>query len=457
MGPLARALAVAILWALCTPARAAPGRIVDFESEGAIRETDSLAVQRHNAAIFNAALARLRPGDTFRVPEGTFHIMGGLFGSRLVRVTLQFDGVLSFSDDIRRWPRGADGRVLPCLCLEDLRHVTLTSATGGGVLDGNGKRWWGVPGLGYLVRGEDRPRLLEIRGASEVLVERLSLVNAPYWTFWAHGVDGLEVRHTQIDARRTEAERHDLLDMTAFNTDGFDVSGARVWIHDCRIWCQDDAIAVKEESRDMVFERLEASGVGLSIGSIGAATVRNITFRDIHMLRPYKGIYLKFREGADGVIADVLFENITIEEPSQWPIWIGPAQQSDSRRLCAPQPCSICWPFVALARCEASMSTFRNVRLSGVAVQRPRLSPGVLLAHAENPAEGIVFHDVVVEDPPAEPWGDDYYYCEGVGRGVATGRTWPVPPCFQDRTRGADGGGEAPGGEAPGGYHGTIK
>ena len=29
-----------------------------------------------------------------------------------------------------------------------------------------------------------------------------------------------------------------VIDMTAFNTDGFDVSGKNVWIHDCQIWNQ---------------------------------------------------------------------------------------------------------------------------------------------------------------------------------------------------------------------------
>ena len=41
----------------------------------------------------------------------------------------------------------------------------------------------------------------------------------------------------------------------------------------------------------------------------------------------------------------------------------------------------------------------------------------------------------MVENPPADgAWGDAFYYCEGVEGGVATGATWPVPPCFDDQT-----------------------
>jgi hypothetical protein len=67
------------------------------------------------------------------------------------------------------------------------------------------------------------------------------------------------------------------------------------------------------------------------------STVRNITFRDSYLYQTFKGIYLKFRhhdnpvwQGQHGHVEDILFENITIEEPIQWGVWIGPAQQADT-------------------------------------------------------------------------------------------------------------------------------
>ena len=51
-------------------------------------------------------------------------------------------------------------------------------------------------------------------------------------------VDGLEVRNCEIEARRSDSDNHNVIDMTAFNTDGFDVTGRNVWIHDCSIWNQ---------------------------------------------------------------------------------------------------------------------------------------------------------------------------------------------------------------------------
>ena len=77
---------------------------------------------------------------------------------------------------------------------------------------------------------------------------------------------------------------------TASWADGLDVSGRNVHIHDCNIFVQDDCIAIKPHSENgssvgaassnILIERVNASGLGLVIGSIGASSVRNVTFRD---------------------------------------------------------------------------------------------------------------------------------------------------------------------------------
>lgn len=257
----------------------------------------------------------------------------------------------------------------------------------------------------------------------------------------------LEIRHSSIDARRMKDDGHNLIDMTAFNTDGFDVTGTNVWIHDCDIWNQDDCIAVKESWRyrdeqgrgvasNMLFERIRASGVGLTIGSIAGSVVQNITFRDCYMHHTYKGIYMKFRDTESaGVIKDVTYENIFIDTPSQWPVWIGPAQQSDSARLCAAHPCSICWPEVPGSECNMPSSvSYENILLKNITILNPTKSPGVIRGNESNPMQKVVFEDVQVINPGSKPWGEDYYDCQGVSGGVAKGSTWPVPPCFEDQT-----------------------
>ena len=88
----------------------------------------------------------------------------------------------------------------------------------------------------------------------------------------------------------------------------------------------------------------------MCVGSIGGGSFNdNITFRDIHMQNTDKGIYMKFRGG--GTVSNVLYENIVIDHSADFPIWIGPAQQSDSDELCAAHPCSLCWPEVPGSQC----------------------------------------------------------------------------------------------------------
>lgn len=339
---------------------------------------------------------------------------------------------------MQAWPRDPSNNVMMCFELIDIKNVTFTSA-GKGTLNGRGPKWWGFPGIGIIVHGDDRPKLFQIQNGEDVLVENLLFLDSPYWTFWAYGMEGLEVRYCDIDVRRDRYDGHDIIDLSAANTDGFDVSGNNIWIHDCSIWNQDDCIACKGGT-NMLFERIIASGLGLTIGSLGSGTTRNITFRDCSMRNTFKGIYMKFNVGAInelGVLADVLYENIRIEQPRQWPIWIGPAQQSvggDAQNICKANPCSLCWPYVPPAECNAPpMGLFANITLRNVTIIDPKTSPGVLLGPDTMPMQNVIFEDVVVDSPGSEPWGDDYYACENV-QGVAIGTTWPVPPCFIDGT-----------------------
>lgn len=77
--------------------------------------------------------------------------------------------------------------------------------------------------------------MIKIDDGKNILMENIHFVRPPYWTT-SMNVDGMEIRHCEIDARRTSFDSHDLVDITAFNTDGFDVSGKNVWIHHCKVW-----------------------------------------------------------------------------------------------------------------------------------------------------------------------------------------------------------------------------
>merc|ERR1719461_1106623 len=336
---------------------------------------------------------------------------------------------------MEKWPRTGNGRhapVLMCFKLENVENITITSS-GKGTFFGNGAAWWGIPGVGYLVHTENRPKLFVISHAKNILLENMLFKNSPYWTVDVT-VDGMEIRNCDVSNRRTQKDGHSIFDLTAFNTDGFDVRGNNIWIHDCNIWNQDDCIAVKGQSSNMVFERINASGLGLTIGSMGDKEyAKNITFRDSYMHKTWKGIYIKFREMDSGgsIIENILYENIIIDQPEQAAIWIGPAQQSDTRELCAPHPCSICWPDDPYAKCNAPVrGSFRNITLKNIVINHPK-NGALLFANNTNKMENVVFDGVIVNGPTNKPF-KDYYYCEGVENGIARGGTNPVPSCFTE-------------------------
>jgi len=422
-------------------------KVVNFETDaGATPDADAWDVVWKNGAALNSSLASLAPGDVLVVPNKTYYLMGGIQARDLHSVVIQIDGTLEFASTtldaekyVNNWPRqgpGSKAQVYECLSFTNLTNVTFTSASEGQI-NGAGAKWWGIPGIGYLVRKENRPRLFTIHDSRDVLVEKLFLKDSPYWTFLASNVNHLEVRYSRIEARRTSLDSHSVLDITAFNTDGFDMSSCDdVWVHDCAVWNQDDCFDVKDNTKNVVIERVNASGVGLTIGSI-ASTVRNITFRDAYMHHTSKGIYMKFRGG--GLVTDVLYENIVIDQPEQWAIWIGPAQQCDGCHLtdlCSTDggPCSLCWPKLPGSQCNApDGALFANITLRNITINSPKQSAGVLIANVSTPMQNITFDNVVVNNMPKQPWGDGGYYCKNVN-GVATGTTSPVPPCFRDKT-----------------------
>ena len=88
-----------------------------------------------------------------------------------------------------------------------------------------------MPGVGYLCRGEHRPRLLRFDLTEDLLIENIILQDSPYHTLYLDAVNQVEIRNISIVARRTNKMRHTYIDMTAFNTDGIDVAGSNVWIH----------------------------------------------------------------------------------------------------------------------------------------------------------------------------------------------------------------------------------
>jgi len=194
-----------------------------------------------NLNAINAALAAAQPGDTVLIPDGyIFSTLGGVMAINLTDVTIDIAGSLNFIQDNDLWPRSNDTftyqsgiRVgdyyLPGFSLWGCQHVTVTCSSSnkaqatlsdnqqeiklatpqqlfGGMLNGNGQRWWYEVlfmcfNFDFIANPtwshNPRPRLAYVMESEYILVEKITLVNSPYWSFSLDG-NHLEVSHVDV-------------------------------------------------------------------------------------------------------------------------------------------------------------------------------------------------------------------------------------------------------------------
>ena len=202
----------------------------------------------------------------------------------------------------------------------------------------------------------------------------------------------------------------------------------------------------------MLFERMTMTGFGASIGSVpphaNGHCVRNITFRDVAMPGTGKGIYIKSNPSCGlavdkhnrtvqktSLITAITYENVVLDKPWWWAIWIGPQQQHEPGSDLGSK-CALDYPITDHCPTQGC-ATFSDITLRNVTVNDPLLSPGVVLGNASNPMRNIVFDGVKVafsKDPlrGAYPWGRKYLCQHAEVKSI--GGTTPPVECSWERT-----------------------
>lgn len=222
-----------------------------------------------------------------------------------------------------------------------------------------------------------------------------------------------------------------ILEPEDLNTDGIDPGGIDFHIHDCNILNDDDSIAVKpcdgkkfkeykpgkpgftDCSQNMLIENTVLTGFGASIGSVTPKPdihcVRNITFRNISMPNTGKGIYIKSNPGCGkdtniygelvdktSIIEDITYEDISIDKPFWWSVFIGPQQQQEPGSALGDK-CALQYPFFGSQCPTQGCATFKDITLRNVHIKDPVLSPGFILGNSTNPMQNITFDNVTVD------------------------------------------------------------
>jgi polygalacturonase len=281
-------------------------------------------------------------GGTIVVPPGTWYSAGPLHLKSNVNLLLSKGATIRFSEVadhylppvLTRW-EGTDlynysPLIYACL-------ATNVAVTGEGVLEGNGRRefaTWkprqaeaqqrlrtmgqnGAPIQDRVFGGGSwlRPPMLQFFGCKNVLVEGISIYDAPFWCIHPVYCYNVTVRGVTVDSGN-------------LNNDGIDPdSSVNVVIERCRFATQDDAIAIKsgrdqdgwrggQPSENIVVRDCDISSVvgAISIGSEMSGGVRNVFVENCRVGKVDALLYVKANLDRGGVVEQVRMRDITVEE-----------------------------------------------------------------------------------------------------------------------------------------------
>lgn len=123
--------------------------------------------------------------------------------------------------------------------------------------------------------------------------------------------------------------------------------------------------------------------------------VRNVVFRNITFIYPFKAVYIKTNPGHEGtgIIENILYENLTIKNPIWWAIYIGPQQQKQPD---GGGPGCMVYPILKDCKTEPRI-TIRNITLRNIHSQGGVLPPGIIRCNETNPCTDFTFDNVIMD------------------------------------------------------------
>ena len=283
-----------------------------------------------------------------------------------------------------------------------------SSAGGGGRIVGGGRAWW--------ARGaaSARPHLLFLPNAEDILVTGVTLVDAPSWNIGLRGAR-LNVTHVRVEAGMDSCGGFG----HAPNTDGANLGGVDIYVHDLFVHNGDDCLPITTPSESSgLTTRVFADKVHCECGTNGAVlynnggTIRGVVFNDFGVHGTNQGAGAKLgraqNDATGGLVTDIVFSNYHILQPRYAPLYANAFAEDASSCALPSNPDRKNW------------LTFRNFSLinvtaTGVPAGRPA---GCFLCSPGTPCDGWAFADVVLDGGA--------YHCAHFTAGSAV-RSTPKP------------------------------
>jgi polygalacturonase len=281
-------------------------------------------------AIQKAIDACARAGGGVVVLKPGSYVTGALFLKSNVHLRIDQNVTLLGSqedaDYPSLWTRVAGIEMKWPAALINVNDQKNVKISGGGTVDGQGKKWWDrywalrreyePKGLRWASDYDaERVRLMVIWKSADVTIENLSLKRSGFWTMQVVYSD-----HVTVDGIR-------ISDNGGPSTDGVDIDSSRyVLVQNCDIDNNDDDICLKA-GRDydglrvnrpteyiVVRNNLTRRGGGmLSFGSETAGGIRKVVAYGNRGVGTNEGIRFKSAKTRGGFVEDVLIRDIKME------------------------------------------------------------------------------------------------------------------------------------------------
>jgi len=226
---------------------------------------------------FNNCVRKHPEGSTLYVPPGNYNMATLVTLNKGEKWAFQLDGVITRATT-------KIGHMVIVLNANDFEFYSSTSAGG-------------FQGNGYLSRNAG-PRFLRIASSTNFSVHDVIFVDSPTY-------------HLIIDTS-TNGELYNLVIRGADigGSDGIDIWGDNLWIHDVEVTNRDECVNIKSPASNILVERVWCNqSAGCTIGSLREGTaIANVTYRDIYTNGGDYMFMIK-SNGGSGSVQNVLFEN----------------------------------------------------------------------------------------------------------------------------------------------------
>lgn len=204
-----------------------------------------------------------------------------------------------------------------------------------GYLSAVGRENVGIEGCGILDDGDNDSRTVTFYKCKGVTMKNVLVRNRNNWTTFI-----VESTGVRAEGYKVVATASDKADGSGNENDGFDVMGCNdVIVKSCFAYCHDDAFCVKSqkwgysgETYDVEFDDCVAwnrnCGNSFELGYETGKDVHDVVFRNVCAVHS-AGSAKEFRRGAIGLqngaggrVHDILYENMWLEDPKEYGIYI---------------------------------------------------------------------------------------------------------------------------------------